>query len=146
MQSMTSSSPAFSLWRQRSRFDQLGVVASCLCAVHCAAGAILVGVSSVAGSLFRDERVELMFLLFSAGFAVLAIASGYRKHRDRRAFLFALAGLSMLGIGRCIDGPRLLETTFSVLGAGLLVSGHVLNARLLHRLHACCAAAGCDPA
>jgi hypothetical protein len=102
-------------------------------------------VSSLAGSLFRDERLELMFLLCAAGLAVAAVATGYRQHRDRRAVLFAVAGLSLLGVGRCIEASRLLEMTASVLGAGLLVSGHVLNARLLHRLRTCCITTGCAP-
>lgn len=145
MQSLSSSARGqrVSFWSQRSRLDRLGVVASCLCAVHCALGAVFVGVSGVAGSLFRDERLELIFLLCAVGLAVASVATGYRQHRSRTVVLFAMAGLSLLGVSRGIDGARFVEAASSVVGACLLIVGHSLNARLLHRLGTCRVINGC---
>jgi hypothetical protein len=122
---------------RRSRVDGWGIFASCLCAVHCAAGALVVGVTGVTGSLLRDERVELFFLLATVSLASASVTLGYRQHQNARVALLAVAGLSLLGAARALPAPLLLEPAASVLGASLLVMAHVLNARLLHRVGAC---------
>jgi hypothetical protein len=129
--------------RRHGRFDQLGVVASSVCAVHCALSAVIVGASSALGTLFRDERLELAFLLSAVALAAASVATSYRRHRDQTVVVLAVTGLALLGAGRALESSHLLETAGSVLGAGLLITCHLRNARLLRRVQACCAAGEC---
>jgi hypothetical protein len=126
-----------------SRLDQLGVVASSVCAVHCALGAVMVGASGLAGALVQDERVEAMLLLSAVFVAVIASATGYRRHRDRWVASLVVVGLSLLGIEHFLDPSPLPEPVISIVAAALLVGAHARNARLLHRLRACCGSDGC---
>jgi hypothetical protein len=106
--------------------------------MHCALGAVTIGVSGLAASVSQDERVEALLLASAMGIAVVAVVRGYRRYRDRRVVLFVLAGLSLLGIGRCVEAFPLLHTASSVVASALLIGGHALNARSLHLLRACC--------
>lgn len=122
----------------RLSLDHLGVVASCLCAVHCAVGTFIVSATGLAGYLFRDERLELIFLIAAVSLAIVSVMTGYRQHHNRGVAALAASGLFLLGAARAIPGPQLLEAAASVVGASLLVAGHILNAQLLHRLGMCC--------
>lgn len=126
------------VWGRRLYVDHLGVVASCLCAVHCAFGALIVSATGLAGAIFRDERLELIFLLAAVTLAIVSVTTGYREHYNRGVAALAASGLLLLGAARAIPGPPLLETAASVVGASLLVGGHILNAQLLHRIGMCC--------
>jgi hypothetical protein len=126
-----------------SRLDQLGFVASSVCAVHCVLGAVMAGASGLAGAFVQDERVESLLLASAVIVAVIASAMGYRRHRDRWAVLLVVVGLSLLGIRRFLDPPPLQETMLSVAAAALLIGAHARNAQLLHRLRACCISDRC---
>jgi hypothetical protein len=128
---------------RHGRFDQLGVVASSVCAVHCALSAVILGASSALGTLLRDERLELTFLFSAVALAGASVATSYRRHRDPTVVVLAVAGLALLGAGRALASSHLLETAGSVLGAGLLITCHLLNARLLRRAQTCCATGEC---
>ncbi len=119
-----------------SRLDQLGVVASSVCAVHCALGPLMLGASGLAGSLVQDERVEAVLLLSAVVVAVSASTMGYRRHRDRRVVSLVVAGLLLVSVGRFFE-PPFPEPMFPIAAAGLLIGAHARNALLLHRLRAC---------
>lgn len=127
----------------RSRLDQLGVVASGLCAAHCTLGAVLFAVWGGLGSLVEDERIEMVLLMSAVVAALVAATTGYRRHRDPRVISSILAGLLVLGIGSLVEGARLLEAGISVTAATLLIRGHARNARLLHQLSAGCRTGDC---
>jgi hypothetical protein len=125
----------------RYRLDHLGIVASSLCAVHCVLGVMLLGVSGVVGALVENERLELVLLLSASTAALLAVAGGYRQHRDPRVGLLIGGGLLLLGLGAVVAASHVVDAALSVAAATILITGHVLNARLLHRLRLCCVGA-----
>lgn len=126
-----------------SRLDQLGVAATSVCAVHCALGAAIAGASGFAGSLVADPRIETVLVLSAVLLAVLALSKGYRRHRDRWVLSLFVGGLSFLGIGHLLEVSLVPEHMFTVAAGGLLIGAHARNARVLHRLRACCGPAGC---
>jgi hypothetical protein len=130
----------------RYRLDQLGIVASSLCAVHCALGVVLLGVSGVASALMENERLELALLLSASTAALLAGAGGYRQHRDPRVGLLIGGGLLLLGLGAVVAASHVVDAALSVAAATILITGHALNARLLHRLRLCCPPGTCTTA
>ncbi len=117
------------------RSDQLGILASSVCAVHCVAGAVLAGTSAV-GMLFTDERVELAFTSVAVLVAATALSLGSRRHRRAAPLLLGLAGFVVIAIARL--GRTGAEVPLSVTGTGLLVAAHVVNIRALRRHRACC--------
>lgn len=125
------------------RVDQLGVVASSVCAVHCALGVVMAGAPGFVGSLVQDEGVEAILLVLAGLFAVSATVMGFRRHRDRWVVALVLVALSLLLIGRFVETSLLPESVFSIAAAVLLIGAHSRNALLLHRVRACCDDDGC---
>jgi hypothetical protein len=127
----------------RSRLDQLGVLASSICAVHCALGAVLVGASGLVGSFVQDERVEAVLLISAVVVALIACGAGYRRHRDKWVLVLVALGLLLLGVGRIVDLSGIPEPVTPITAAAFLIGAHIRNARLLHRVHECCTPEGC---
>jgi hypothetical protein len=122
--------------------DSLGVALSSLCAVHCLAGALLIGSPAVA-TLLGNERLELLLLIGALLVALVAVGPAYRQHRSPVPAAFVLAALVPLGLGRLEAlEPSWLEAGLSVSGALLLVTGHVLNVKATRSHRACCADGG----
>lgn len=127
---------------QASDPDRVGIVASSLCAVHCIATALLVGVSGIS-SLFADERVEVAFCVCAVSVALFALVRGWRRHRSRMPGCVGSCGIVLLLTARCAPlGSSMAEATLSVAGGALLTTAHVLNIRRLRRAGSCCE--GCD--
>lgn len=114
--------------------DGLGVAVSALCAVHCVVGAMLVGSPALAG-LIADERLEWALLVAALVIAAGAVGRGFRQHRDPIPPALALAALVPLGLAHGVQWTGAwAEATLSVVGAGMLMTGHVTNLRA-HRAH-----------
>ena len=126
------------LGAQASDPDRLGVVASTLCAAHCAGTAVLIGVSGV-GGLFSDERIEIGFCVCAISLAVVALVRGWRRHRSWVPASVGSCGIVLLLTARCAGFESSnVEALLSVAGGTLLVTGHVSNIRRLRRMGSCC--------
>jgi len=124
--------------------DRVGVVASTLCAVHCAGTALLAGVSGV-GALFADERIEVIFCVCAVSVALAALVRGWRRHRSRMPGAVGASGIVLLVTARCARlESSVVETVLSVTGGALLITAHVLNIRRLRQAGSCCEV--CDDA
>jgi hypothetical protein len=109
--------------------DQLGILASSLCAVHCVAGAVVAGASGL-GPLLRDERLELGFVGVALLLAAFALVTTFRRHRQWAPLLVVLMALIPVFLARCVTWPSgHTELMLSVTGAMGLVLAHVLNLR-----------------
>ena len=63
------------------RVDRVGVVASTLCAIHCALCALLPSIFGALGIGFLlGQGAELVFTLVAIGFAMMALAVGWKSH------------------------------------------------------------------
>jgi hypothetical protein len=123
-----------------SRLDHWGIAASSLCAVHCAAMAV-VGLAPALG-VFGSERGEWAFVAIAFGLGLLSLVPSYRTHhRDLRPLgLFSLGVSTILAARILSTEGSPLETVGAVVGALMLVTSHGLNLRLIRRRPNCCAA------
>lgn len=119
--------------------DRLGVSASVVCVVHCAALTAAVAIWPALWMRQRVAGVEVRWLLLlefglaalGVLFAAAAAVSGWRRHRRRLPALLLGAGIALLSLGifsrlHVVPG---WGTALVVTGGVLLVCGHLLNLR-----------------
>ena len=92
---LPQSSPKFNL-------DRLGVVASALCAVHCAVTPILLIALPAFGKTWSHPASHWLMALVVVPIAVLMMTAGYRKHRRRWIIATGVAGIAFVMIGAAI--------------------------------------------
>lgn len=145
------------------RVDRLGALASTLCAVHCAACALLPAAFGALGLGFLlGHEIEWAFTLIAVALATGALVFGWRRHRSRPVVLLLALGIVGLLVSRGIEmgsehhehathepvshsstpkthheadeGDAHLTGTIVGVAAGLLLlSGHLLNIRATRR-------------
>jgi len=128
-------STKFKRMKQRSykiNLDRLGITASTLCAIHCAALPFVITVLPMWGMGFlANEAVEIIMIALSLVLGVWSLSSGYRKQHQRIAPILVL----MLGFG-CIafghfSGVELFDPILIPLGGFTIAAAHYFNLRLL---------------
>lgn len=117
--------------------DRLGISASVLCAVHCAALPLLgfLGVS-LFGLGESEEMVHTYFLIGTLVFACITFAIGSLKHRDPHSwkwvfFAFVTMAVSIM-FHDWFDQNAWLHAVPMVLFGVFLVTAHVVNLRAWH--------------
>ncbi len=117
-------------------YDRLGVLVSTACAVHCAMVPILLGILPTAGVALGDERLEWLLLALAGVIASFSLGRGYQRHRSKRVLVALSVGLSLLVVARAMEqvSDRVVAAALvSVMGAGVLIYGHLHNLRLSRR-------------
>jgi hypothetical protein len=123
---------AFTLPWIRDRLDRMGLMLSCLCAVHCVATVVAVAALGVGGSFLLNPAIHRVGLALAMLIAGVAIGLGAIRHRRRAPFVVAMMGLSFMGGGLAVPhGTE--EAVLTIIGVSLLALGHVLNVRGLHQ-------------
>jgi hypothetical protein len=112
----------------RGRLDRMGLLLSCLCAVHCVLGIVIVAGLGLGGSLLLDPVFHRVGLLLATVIAGVAIGIGAIQHRRAAPFVVAMTGLSFMGGGLAVD-HGIEEAVLTVIGVSLVALGHVLNLR-----------------
>lgn len=129
--------------------DRVGIVASGLCAAHCAAGALIPGALGALGlGVFLGEGVEWAFTVVAIVVAALSVWLGFRRHRSARVAILLTAGMAGLLLSRLLEGDEhahpghgeveLLGPALAVVAGAVLIFGHVLSTRALRRCKAPC--------
>ena len=86
------------------RVDKAGVVASTLCAIHCALCALLPKFLGALGVGFLlGQGAELVFTLVAIGFAMLALVVGWKSHGTKGILILMCAGILGLTASRVIE-------------------------------------------
>lgn len=102
-----------------ARLDAAGMMASTMCALHCAAMPLAVTLLPLAGLGFlASEAVEWGLLGVSALLGIGSLCLGYRLHRSRRALAVLACGLALLLAGRAAE-----RREWDSWGVALVVSG-----------------------
>lgn len=112
----------------RSRLDRIGVLLSCLCAVHCVTGIVIVAGLGLGGGLLLDPAIHRIGLLLATLIAGVAIGLGALQHRRAAPFVVAMTGLSFMG-GALAVGHGTEEAVLTIIGVTLVSVGHLLNIR-----------------
>jgi hypothetical protein len=126
----------------KKNIDNLGILLSSICAVHCALLPILILVFP-AVSIFLSDREELTHILifvFTLPAVFFAFYSMLRIHGEKTPLYFILPGLALVFIGTFVVHSvvgHIWEPLFVVVGSLLMLRGHLLNKRHCERCHSC---------
>jgi predicted membrane channel-forming protein YqfA (hemolysin III family) len=120
--------------------DGAGVAASWLCAAHCLALPLFIGILPLVGlSFLLDEAAERVFIGISIGLAVVSLLPAYfREHKKAQAIFLAIAGIGLIVLTHFLFEENLtLKIIFLIGGAILISAGHLLNRRLCRDCKVC---------
>lgn len=110
----------------KKRLDSLGNVSvflSLLCAIHCAATPILVGVVSLMGIGFAMNPIwEVCLLIVSNLLAVVALYSSYRNHRKILPAILFGASLLLIVPGLIIHQHALILPGVLITAVALMLN------------------------
>jgi len=112
----------------RRSLDRAGIAISALCALHCVATIAIVSGVGVGGQFFLSEEFHRIALFAALLIAAIAIGWGALLHRRREPFLIAVTGLALMG-GALASPHGMQEAALTIIGVGLVSSGHFLNLR-----------------
>lgn len=114
--------------------DRAGVVASSLCAVHCATVPALLVVAPAIGVALGHERWEWLFLSASFAVGVAALVPSFLRTGQAVALVVFAAGVGLVLVGKlAFDRAGAIECALSAAGASCIALAHVLNLRVVRR-------------
>lgn len=111
------------------RSDLVGTALSGACMVHCVSMPGVVAAAPAAGAVLGGFHPLLLIAV--AGVALWSFLPGWRRHRDASVLVGAVVGLSLLAAAAFAFEEGLLETVFSLAGAGAMMAAHLRNRSLL---------------
>lgn len=112
----------------RGRLDRAGMFLSCLCAVHCVLGLVIVAGLGLGSTVLLDPAIHRYGLLLATIIAGVAIGVGAIQHRRPAPFVIAMMGLSFMGGGLAVE-HGVEEAVLTIIGVTLVALGHLLNVR-----------------
>ena len=112
----------------RGKLDRVGIFLSALCLLHCVLGLVLVAGLGLGAGIFLDPAIHKVGLLLATLVAGVAIGIGAIRHRRAGPFVIAMMGLSFMG-GALAVGHGFEEAVMTMIGVGLVATGHFLNLR-----------------
>jgi hypothetical protein len=118
-----------------NRLDRLAMGLSGLCAVHCVATAVLLGLLASAGGLLGKPIIHEVGLTLAMVIGAIALGRGIREHG-----LMLPGAIGILGIATMAFGMSLHESGYepivTIIGVGVLAIGHRLNMKAMAHAHA----------
>jgi hypothetical protein len=125
----------FILMKQRSykiNLDRIGITASTLCAIHCAALPFVITVLPMWGVGFlANEAVEITMIAVSLIIGIWSLSAAYRKQHHRIIpVLILISGFACIAVGHFL-GIELLEPILIPLGGFTIAIAHYINLRML---------------
>lgn len=121
--------------------DKFAIGLSLLCTIHClAVPVLLVMLPSLASLQLDNEAFHAWMVLAVLPTSLYALTLGCKKHKRYRLVALGCTGLVLL-VSAVLLGEEVLseagEKLVTVVGAGLVAWGHLLNFRLC-RIHENC--------
>jgi hypothetical protein len=109
-----------------SRLDRLAISLSGLCAVHCVATVVLLGLVASAGGLLGKPIIHEVGLSLAMIIGAIALGRGIREHGFLLPSAVGIVGLAIMGYAMTLHETG-LEPAFTILGVLALALGHKLN-------------------
>ena len=109
-----------------TRLDRLAMGLSGLCAVHCVATAILLGLVASAGGILGKPIVHEVGLSLAMILGAIALGRGIREHGFILPSAVGVMGLATMGYAMTLHKSG-FEPAFTILGVAVLALGHRLN-------------------
>lgn len=126
---MTGTMTAFAHFlRTDTRLDRWAIALSGACLVHCMASAVLFALLASAGGMLLHPAFHEIGLTLAIGFGAIALGRGIWDHGYMMPSSVGALGLGIMAGALTLphDGG---ETTWTLIGIGLLALGHDLNRR-----------------
>jgi len=117
----------------RINLDRLGITASTLCAIHCAALPFVLTMLPLWGLEFLGNKAtEVGMILLSLFLGVWSLGRAYRSgHKRILPVLLLITGFSCIGLGH-FSGIEILEPILIPLGGFTIAAAHFVNLKLLN--------------
>jgi hypothetical protein len=109
-----------------SRLDKLAMGLSGLCAVHCVATAVLLGLVASAGGLLGKPIIHEVGLSLAMILGAIALGRGIREHGFILPSAIGAVGLAIMAYAMTLHESG-YEPAITVLGVSVLALGHRLN-------------------
>jgi hypothetical protein len=109
-----------------SRLDRIAMGLSGLCAVHCVATAVLLGLLASAGGLLGRPVIHEVGLTLAMFLGAIALGRGFREHGFALPALVGVAGLGTMAYAMTLHESG-YEPAITILGVSMLALGHRLN-------------------
>ena len=116
---------------KKINLDQLGITASTLCAIHCAALPFLITVLPMWGIGFlANEGVEISMIVISLIIGVWSLGSTYiKQHRNLWPLIILMLGFAFIAAGHFLANET-FEPILIPLGGFTIAIAHFVNLRL----------------
>lgn len=108
------------------RLDRIAVGLSGLCAVHCVATAVLLGLVASAGGLLGNPIIHEVGLTLAMILGAIALGRGFREHGYLLPCMVGSAGLAIMAFAMSLHESG-FEPPVTILGVSVLALGHRLN-------------------
>jgi hypothetical protein len=118
-----------------NRLDRLAMGLSGLCAVHCVATAVLLGLLASAGGLLGNPIIHEVGLSLAMIIGAVALTRGFREHRLILPGAIGVVGLSTMAFAMSLHESG-YEPVITILGVSILALGHRLNIKACGHTHA----------
>src|SRR5690348_8653017 len=109
-----------------SRLDRIAMGLSGLCAVHCVATAVLLGLLASAGGLLGKPIIHEVGLSLAMILGAIALGRGMREHGAILPSLVGAIGLVTMGYAMSLHESG-FEPVVTIVGVSILALGHRLN-------------------
>ena len=97
-----------------------------LCAVHCVATAVLLGLLASAGGMLGKPIIHEVGLSLAMVIGAVALGRGIREHGFLLPSAVGITGLAIMAYAMSLHESG-LEPAFTILGVSVLALGHRLN-------------------
>ena len=114
-----------------SRLDRIAMGLSGLCAVHCVATAVLLGLLASAGGLLGKPIIHEVGLTLAMILGAIALGRGIREHGFLLPSAVGAVGLATMGYAMTLHESG-YEPAVTILGVSILALGHRLNIMAKH--------------
>jgi MerC mercury resistance protein len=108
------------------RLDRIAMGLSGLCAVHCVATAVLLGLVASAGGMLGKPIIHEVGLTLAMILGAIALGRGIRDHGLVLPSVIGAAGLAVMAFAMTLHESG-YEPAFTILGVSVLALGHRLN-------------------
>ena len=112
----------------RGRLDQVGVILSGLCAVHCVAGLILVAGLGLGGGVLLAPEIHRIGLALAVAVGSLTLVMGMIRHGDPVPLQVGAGGIGLMALALFVPHGT-AEAVLTIFGVGLLAWAHLRNLR-----------------
>jgi hypothetical protein len=114
------------------RLDRIAMGLSGLCAVHCVATAVLLGLLASAGSLLGKPIIHEVGLSLAMIIGAIALGRGIREHGLLLPSMIGVAGLGTMAFGMTLHESG-YEPVVTIVGVLTLAFGHRLNMKAIEQ-------------